>query len=134
VLRPDGTAVPTSDVGFGSREEVNRNGDAFTGVVRFTTPQAGEYQVRVNSAKAATVVIAPAVGSGFRDALAWVGAGFLSGLGFLIGVVLLIVGAVRRGRRPAADPAAPLKGWYPAPDVAGKQRYWDGQGWTEFLR
>jgi hypothetical protein len=56
----------------------------------------------------------------------------------VIGVIVLIVGAVRRRRKstPKAARASdgPAKGWYPAPDLEGKQRYWDGQAWTQYLR
>jgi hypothetical protein len=135
VTGPDGKAVVTSNFGSLS-EDLTRSEGVYTGAVRFTTPVDGEYRVRV-STKNAQVVIAPALGSGFSAVLGWLIAGFLSGLTFLLGVVLLIVGAVRRRRskrQPAPDPAAPAKGWYPAPDVEGKQRYWDGQTWTQYLR
>lgn len=31
----------------------------------------------------------------------------------------------------AAAPTGTPAGWYPDPDDAGQQRYWDGQAWTE---
>jgi hypothetical protein len=39
------------------------------------------------------------------------------------------------GPNSATAPAAlPPGGWYPAPDLPGRMRYWDGARWTEHLR
>lgn len=146
ITGPDGTKVATTSLGSSSTasgydlssEEINRNGRVFTGIVRFVTPAAGEYHVQIDAPENAEVLIAPGFGSGMRAALGWLGAGFLSGLTFVVGVIVLITGVVRRRRRPIAQPVwggnLPVKGWYPAPDAAGRQRYWDGQSWTEYLR
>jgi hypothetical protein len=137
VTGPDKKQVPTSGAGS-TREELTRDQDVYTGVVRFTTPEAGRYQVRVTTAKGSQVVIAPSLGSGFKAVLSWVVVGFASSVTFVIGVIVLIVGAVRRRRKSTPKAArgsdGPAKGWYPAPDLEGKQRYWDGQAWTQYLR
>jgi len=137
VIGPDGSAVQTFEFGSGT-EEMTRGESVYSGVVRFTTPKEGVYHVRVNAPQSATVVIAPSFGSGIRAALPWLGVGFASWVALPIGVLVLIIGAVRRRRQPIPEPAwgtvVPTKGWYPAPDAAGKQRYWDGQGWTQYLR
>jgi hypothetical protein len=141
VTGPDGKKVATS--GFrSSSEEVTRGSTVYAGAVEFTVPAPGDYRVRVTNPGKTEVVIAPGLGSGFDTGMAWLLAGLASGIAFLIGVVLMIVGAVRRrrGRKPAAaaarnwNPTGPDKGWYPAPDSPGRQRYWDGQAWTEYLR
>jgi hypothetical protein len=137
VIGPDGTAVQTFEFGSGA-EEMTRGESVYTGVVRFTTPEAGVYHVTVKAPESATVVIAPSFGSGFKAVLPWLAVGFISTIAFMIGLLVLIIGAVRRRRQPIPEPAwgtiVPGKGWYPAPDVAGKERYWDGQGWTQYLR
>lgn len=136
VTGPDGASIPTT--GFeSSSETLSRSDGVYAGVVRFVTPKDGVYRVRVTT-KDTQVVIAPALGSGFRKVLVWLTAGVLSALTFVLGVIVLIVGAVRRRRAPSTAPAGgtgvPAKGWYPAPDADGKQRYWDGQAWTQYLR
>jgi hypothetical protein len=137
VTGPDGKRITTSEFGSSS-EEMTRGEGMYSGVVRFTTPEAGVYRVRVSAPGSAKVVIAPSFGSGLRAALPWLVAGFGSAVAFMFGVLVLIIGAVRRRRQPIPQPAwgtvVPAKGWYPAPDVAGKQRYWDGQAWTQYLR
>lgn len=50
-------------------------------------------------------------------------------IGALVGVVLLIVKALGSKPRPVAG-AIPA-GWYPDPQGAPTQRYWDGAQWTE---
>jgi hypothetical protein len=32
-----------------------------------------------------------------------------------------------------APPVLSPAGWYPHPEVAGQQRYWDGRGWTDHV-
>jgi hypothetical protein len=137
VTGPDGATITTSGL-TSSSETLTRNQDVYQGVARFVVPEPGVYHVRVDSPAGAQVVIAPSLGSGIGAVLGWLGAGVVSLLAFILGVILIVVGAVRR--RPAkaaaspAQAASPPQGWYPAPDVAGRQRYWDGRVWTDQLR
>jgi Protein of unknown function (DUF2510) len=174
VVAADGSRLETdSDTG----QTVTRGRTVFTGVARFEVPVDGVYEVRVSSADAETdvdVIIAPALGSGIRDVVGWLGVAGACVPAFVLGLVLLIVGAVRGrrrdplpagaspgGYRPAGYPSGPQQsgpqpgrqhpgypqtgdqqdrppgspppGWYPAPDIAGRRRYWDGAAWTEHL-
>ena len=139
VTGPDGASIPTSNLS--STETMTRDDASFTGAVRFRAPVDGSYRVRVDTPPGTEVVIAPAFGTGFRAVLRWFAIGAISTVTLLVGIVLVIIGLVRRrsGRNraqpphPTAPNAVPA-GWYPAPDVPGRQRFWNGQAWTDQLQ
>ena len=125
----------------GTVEHLPFNGRQYTAAVAFTTPAAGDYLVTVRTPNGEThrVLVARSFSHVIRRVVVWFGLAGLGGMVFIAGLVLLIVGAVRRGRieRAAAFvPAAYPAGWYPDPDPqgAGRWRYWDGTRWTEHLR
>ena len=156
VTGPDGVAITASGLTTSS-ETLTRGRDIFTGAARFVIAEPGVYHVRIDSPTSTHVVIAPSFGSGLRAVLGWLAAGIASFVAVVIGGILIIVGATR-GRRPAGRPVpvaqaslqhpdqpvrdagppvqdtGPPQGWYPAPDVPGRQRYWDGRAWTDQLR
>jgi hypothetical protein len=126
VTGPDGRPEPTS---FDqANETITRGSSIFTGVVVFDAPTDGTYQIEIRG-DGQEVLLSPSLGETFRK----LGPLFLlavaGGLLFLTGVVLLVVGIVRRGRRQ--DVAAPAPGWHPDPSGGGGLRYWDGARWTE---
>jgi Protein of unknown function (DUF2510) len=145
VTGPDSRAVPVV-APFLHTETETRGEDLYTGAVQFTTTVAGTYRITITPDSAGQVIVAPSLTAGFVSAGEWalgaVGGGFV----FLVGVVLLIVGLVRRNssRAPAAGfvpgavgasgPGGPLPGWYPDQMAPGRFRYWDGRQWTEHSR
>jgi hypothetical protein len=108
VISASGTSVPVEAMGL--TETIDRNGETFTGAVRFTVVEPGLHRIKVLG-NGQQVVVGPSIGGSFVSALAWLG---LVGLGVLVaavGLVLLIVGFVR-GRRPRAV-SAPAGGIAP---------------------
>jgi hypothetical protein len=117
-------------------ETISRNRDVYTGAVQFAVPAAGDYvvTVRTDNGPATRVILARSLGSILRSVVAWVVTGAVGGVIFLIGLVLLIVGLVRRRQRPvqyAGGGPLPPAGWYPDPSDPSQQRYWDSHQWTD---
>jgi len=96
VVGPSGGRVPTW-AGNGA-ETITKNSRTFNSAVGFHAAVAGSYSVTVESARPASVIIAPSLGSQVVHAAPWL---ILSGVGMLIaivGLVLLIVISNRRSR------------------------------------
>jgi hypothetical protein len=126
VTATDGTHVPVGPI-TGLTETITRGSLQYTGAARFDVLRHGTYVVDVTTPHT-RVIVAPSITSGFRGTLKWIALGGLSGVLFLIGVVLLIVGIVKSRRSPAtATPA----GWYQDPQGHASWRWWDGNAWTD---
>jgi hypothetical protein len=136
IVGPDGDRVQTYERGAVT-ETLTRDNGRYTGAVRFTAPQSGEYLVTVRGVASSSVVVARPLTDTVEDVLVWMGLVFVGGVVFIVGVVLLIVGSVRRNKTKSAFawsvPMTPA-GWYPDPQGSPRQRYWDGTRWTEHLQ
>jgi hypothetical protein len=96
----------------GDTETIQRGSVVYTGAVQFDAPASGTYDVQL-STRVTTVVIARSLFDAIHSVLGWFGAGAIGAIVFILGLVLLIVGATRRGRtRRALQP-----GW-------GQPPYW----------
>jgi len=150
VQATDGTAVIVTD--SPSLSQTFSDGSKnYVVVATFDPPVSGQYVVNVKT-EGATVIVAPSL-TAVAKALPWLALIGVGALLALAGLIVFIVGIVRRGSKPAhasglpaqghvyapvatASPAArpaglPAPGWYPDPERPGGQRYWNGTGWTE---
>jgi hypothetical protein len=113
---PDGSLVPvtlTSD-----NETLTRNHDVYQGTLVFHAPVNGDYLMRFNNPSPTTVIVSRSIIDRLRGVWPWFGVGALGGLLFIVGLVLLIVGATRRGRAKRAMYAGwggPPGQWGPPP-------------------
>ena len=120
VLAPDGSTVPVSYTS--KNETITRGSNEYTASLQFDAPTRGLYQVRFNSdpTRPTTVIIARSITDAIHGVLPWFGVGALGGFLMVAGLVMLIVGATRRGRAKRAQYA------YGAP-----QQQWNYQDWSD---
>ncbi len=108
VTGPGGVVVGVKDPGAMTQTFTN-GGKEYFAVATFDAPATGSYEISI-ATEGAEVLIAPSF-SAFGKSFAWIAAIGLGGLLALIGLILLIVGLVRRSSSkkavaPAAGPTA----------------------------
>jgi hypothetical protein len=137
----DGTPIPVSYAGD-SAVTISVGTTTYDEELSFTIPTSGDYDVAVTAPVGTRIKLGRSIASSAHHAakyLALVSAGVLIGL---IGLVMLIVGIVRRqnAKRPPVAPfpagnpppaGAPPPGWYSDPTIQGTLRWWDGARWTD---
>jgi hypothetical protein len=147
IVPSDVTVIPTGGgprlrvTGEGADETLTLGSNIYTGAVQFAVPSAGDYVVRVTSNQRTRVVLARSLGGLARSVVGWIITAAAGGLLVVIGLILLIVGLVRRRSRPVgyagtagyagAPQGMPPPNWYADPSDPGQQRYWDGRQWTD---
>jgi hypothetical protein len=126
VTAPDGSTVRVTRPL--NEESLTSGGRDYEGVLEFDAPAKGEYHLvfEENAFPATQVVVSRTLEDVVRGVLAWIGIGALGGLVLIAGVVMLIVGIVRRagakrrayagwGQPPQWGPGPPPQ-WGPGPN------------------
>ena len=114
VTGPDGGTVPIQETGS-TTQTLDNNGSTYGALVTFTPPSTGQYTIKVGGS-GASVLVAPdvaAIGKSFV-AVALIPLGIIVGL---VGLILLIVGLVRRSssKRAASQPGYAGSAGYAGP-------------------
>lgn len=134
VTAPDGSDVPLSVPRFD--ETLTRGSSTYTGAVRFETEDDGVYRISVTTPDT-RILVAPSLTSMFTGSIVWIALLCLSGIVFAVGVVLLVVGLVRRAPTPVTTVQSPAvatpAGWYADPHGLAALRWWDGHAWTDHV-
>ena len=114
VKAPGGESLPVSQV---EGETVTKGSTIYTGVAEFSAHVKGDYSVSFSTPGRDVVLLTPSLGQMGLNELGFVAGGAASGLVALIGVVLLIVGIVRRrnARQAALAGNAGDGGWPGSP-------------------
>jgi hypothetical protein len=113
VSTPDGRTLATTSTSW---QTLTRDSDEFRSVAAFTAPSDGQYTVSLEGRVGSQAIVAPGLAHIFGGVSLAATVGVICAMAFLAGIVLLIVGAVRRSssRRPEGGPPQYPPG-YPPP-------------------
>jgi hypothetical protein len=99
VSGPGGGGIPVSDTD--PNENITRGNRRYASAAAFRASTPGDYTVRIGGAHGQALIVR-SLADAVRSRVGWVAAIPIGGLCFLIGLVLLIVGIVRRSRAKRA--------------------------------
>ena len=118
VTDPDGNSVP---VGYSTdNEEVTRGRNVYHAALFFDAPVDGDYLLQFRNTNPTRVIVSRSILDALKGVWGWFLVGGAGGLVFVAGLVMLIVGATRRGRAKRAQYAA----WGPAPQWGPPPQQW----------
>ena len=80
----------------GATETITKGSQEYTGAVEFEIDDAGDYDVEIFGGGPGRALVAPSLSQIFRRAAPWIVVGGIAGLLLLAGIILTIVGAIRR--------------------------------------
>lgn len=86
------------DVPTGTVETVTLGSRIYTGAVGFRTPAGSDYLIGIDTAEERELLVAHSLGDTLASVAGWFAVGLAAAFVGLLGVVLLIVGEVRRNR------------------------------------
>jgi len=132
VTGPDGRTVRVHNTS--PDETVTDNSVTYISALKFTTPGPGEYELRFRTTGHGQVRVQRPLGDVLLRAVPWIIEIVLAALTAAVGLVMLIVGVIRRATSDppsAVSTGTPTAAWLADPAAQHRLRDWDGGQWTD---